>query len=102
MARRAVDIRETLFDPVRRLELFRHNEAFLQAYYGIRQTAGARKGELGIILEALREIQLIIQMNHIHPLDDPKPSPAPVLPPQPLVMPGTEQFMHAFIAELAE
>jgi len=91
-----------LFMPIKRREHFRGVVDFLKAHRDHLVSGGAKKRELRTLDETIREMVVILEMSTIYPLDEPAPKPAPVLPPQPLVMPGSEQFMDAFIAELAE
>lgn len=90
-----------LFMPISRREHFRRVEDFLRAHRVLLLAGGAKKRELVTLDESIREMAVIVEESTIHPLDEPAPKPAPVLPEQPLVPPGAEEFMAAFIGELA-
>jgi hypothetical protein len=93
--RRRIDIAETLLRPTRRLEIHRRTRDYLLAH---RLTL--RKRELAAIDEAIREIEFIIAMGDVHPLDDPEPRREEPQREQPLVPEGAE-WMHDWMAEFA-
>lgn len=91
-----------LFMPIKRREHYRQVVDFLKAHREHLIASGARKRQLSTLDETIREMQVIVEMSTIYPLDEPPPKPVPVLPPQPLVMPGSEEFMDGFIETLVE
>jgi hypothetical protein len=82
-----------------RLEHFRRTVRFLNAHRQTLVSAGARRAELRTLDETIAEVAWIVRMNAIEPPDTPELPPARVLE-QPLVMPGSEQFIDAFFNEL--
>jgi hypothetical protein len=90
-----------LFMPVRLSEHYRRTVDYLQAHRALLVAAGSGKREIVTLDDTIRNMAGIVAMSDVFPPDTPQPRPAPELPPQPLVMPGTEEFMHDFIDGLA-
>lgn len=96
-----IDISETIFRPTPLIEHYRRTLRYLEAHQAHLVASGASKPELATLAETIKQMSRIIALGEIHPPDTPVPEPEPEREEQPLVMPGTEEFMHAFIDELA-
>jgi len=99
--RQPIDVSETILRPVRRLEIYRRTLDHLRAHRDHLVATGAGKRAVATIDGDIAEFAGIVSLCEIHPLDTPQPEPVEALPEQPLVMPGSESFMHDFIDGLA-
>lgn len=93
-----IDVSETIFQPVRRLEIYRRTLDYLRAHREVLVAAG-NKREIRTIDGDITEFAGIIALCEIHPLDTPQHQPVEALPEQPLCLPGCEGWMNEFLAE---
>lgn len=98
--RKPVDIAETLFRPVRRLEHWRRTVEYLRAYRETLIAAGSSKGEIATLDATIDELADIVARADRFPPDTPAPEPETPVE-QPLCHAGDEEWMTPFIAELA-
>ena len=94
-----IDVADTIFLPVKRLEIYRRALNYMRARREVRVAAGSGKAELKTIDGDIAAFAGIIALCEIYPLDTPQPEPEPELPEQPLCMPGCEEWMADFLAE---
>jgi len=103
MARKQpIEISETIFRKTPLLEHYRRTVGYLEAHHAHLVAAGASKRELATLMATLEQMRRIVSMSHIYPPDTPESEPEPPREEQPLVPLGAEEFMTAFIAELAQ
>jgi len=91
MARKQIDISETLFRPTPRLEHFRRTVGFLQAHHAHLVATGADRKELATLADTIDEMKRVIAAGEVFPLDTPQVEPEPEREEQPLCPEGAEQ-----------
>lgn len=98
--RKPVDIAETLFRPVRRLEHWRRTVEYLRAHRETLIAAGSGKRAIATLDATIAELADIVAQADRFPPDTPTPEPAAPVE-QPLCHVGDEEWMHDFIEGLA-
>ena len=91
-----------LFQPISMLEHYKRTVDYLKAHRVLLLAGGSGKKQIATIDETIRQMQRIVDYSTIYPPDTPQPGPEPEPQQQPLVPPGSEEFMHDFIEELAK
>lgn len=94
--KRPIDVSETIFNPVQRIEHYRRVVTYLQAHRALLVAGGAGKRELATLDATAKDMADIVALCEIFPPDTPPVEPESPREEQPLLMPGAE----AAVAEI--